>query len=68
MSEQIEDGGPAFPIHGGCDHYGISVRDGLAALAMLGLVVARGFGDETAKRAYRIADAMLKQRLVPSDS
>lgn len=75
MSEQIHDGGPAFPVStsdpriGHQDGYGtwqfpgLSVRDYFAAKAMQS-IVGRGFNtwDLVAERAYEMADAMLAAR------
>ena len=76
MSNQINDGGPAFP----CVYYsepigsigpqltikgGLSIRDYFAAAALE--KASRGSdrnADEIAKRAFYIADAMLKARKV----
>ena len=76
MSNQINDGGPAFP----CVYYsepigsigpqltikgGLSIRDYFAAAALE--KASRGSdrnADEIAKRAFYIADAMLKAREV----
>ena len=75
MSEQINDGGPAFhsiTIKGGdnynaptkCYHKGMSLRDWFAgqALASRGLYGANVRENEVAKECYAIADAMLKAR------
>lgn len=75
MSEQIKDGGPAFPVSTSDpriwhqDGYstwqfpGLSVRDYFAAKAMQS-IVERGFNtwDLVAERAYEMADAMLAAR------
>jgi hypothetical protein len=72
MSE-IKDGGPAFPVHRDYEAFnpGMSLRDYFAAKAMAtfmhGAVLPPGFDareqlDFTAKRAYEVADALLKAR------
>ena len=60
------DGGPAFPIGSGDmrDPTGMTLRDYFAGLAMQGLLTHddEGLIPETARDAYRYADAMLKAR------
>ncbi len=68
MSAPINDGGPAFPMGyhpegNNADHFGMTLRDYFAANALE--KASRGSNrsaDEIAKRAYYIADAMLKAR------
>lgn len=69
-------GGNAFPFEGGENnnsqpHSGMSLRDYLAAKAMQGELSAhtnvRADVDFIASLAYRMADAMLKQREVKND-
>jgi len=56
------DGGPAFPIaHSHLIQSGMSLRDYLAAKAMQALAQGNYF-DATARQAYMIADAMLRER------
>lgn len=67
-----KDGGPAFPvtelnqstgfIH--AQHFGMSLRDHFAGLAMQAIQSAGGRYslDMVAADAYQIADAMLKER------
>ena len=57
-------GGPAFPIRATEDivYTGLSIRDYFAAKAMQALVNNNYF-DGAAMNAYRMADAMLKERL-----
>lgn len=74
MSEKINDGGPAFPLKGPLtsDCLGMSLRDYFAAKALAGMELTAednmGIGSfwysasRLAKRAYSIADAMLKER------
>ena len=74
MSNQINDGGPAFPherqirCHGeviDCEvESGISIRDYFAAGALQGLLADGGGAswNDDAKSAYLAADAMLKAR------
>ena len=70
MSEQIEDGGPAFPIASvGCgQHPGMTLRDWFAGQAMIGLCSGINSGSDAwlincaADLAYQIADAMLEAR------
>lgn len=61
-----ETGGPAFPqTHGQVQYYGMTLRDYFAAKAMQGLLADLGIRverHELARRAYEIADAMLKAR------
>lgn len=66
MSEQIKDGGPAFPVESatwqGC---GMNLRDYFAAMAMQGDWAqgnASGDFSEDADRYYQMADAMLSAR------
>jgi hypothetical protein len=60
------DGGPAFPTPAGIQHNdGMTLRDYFAAAALE--KASRGSdrnADEIAKRAFYIADAMLKAREV----
>ena len=71
MSNQINDGGPAFPNVPPDSQYskwdmGMTLRDYFAAAALQGLM-ADGGGtswDDDAKAAYRAADAMIKAREV----
>ena len=81
MSEEFNDGGPAFPVadtvvedkiyHGSYNeagHPGMSLRDYFAAKAMQGELSSQTDEsvwtrtDGLARRAYVIADAMLKAR------
>ena len=75
MSEQIDDGGPAFVIPGGgCLAAGMTLRDYFAAAALQGMVgvavadAARNrvkperIPPQLATGAYAIADAMLAAR------
>jgi hypothetical protein len=74
MSEQPKDGGPAFPPHFqnpkgvGFDLGGMSLRDYFAAAALTKLsddgmpFDTRKYAD-IAATSYRIADAMLAERL-----
>ena len=74
MSNQINDGGPAFPSppsqHSNGFYStgnGMTLRDYFAAAALQGLMAAHTSGgclvdDLYAKYAYDLADAMLKQR------
>jgi hypothetical protein len=70
MNQPINDGGPAFPVvfqhdEATSECYGISIRDYFAAAALE--KASRGSdrnADEIAKRAFYIADAMLKAREV----
>ena len=60
-------GGPAFPLKEPltCDNEGLSLRDYFAAKAMQSLVSiidGDGWMDNCAECAYRVADAMLKER------
>ena len=69
MSEQINDGGDAFPHPDGS--FGMSMRDYFAAKALSGLATkkipdedstAKAYMRLMAKDAYYIADAMLAER------
>jgi hypothetical protein len=72
MSEQIDNGGPAFPIQYGGK--GMTLRDYFAAAALQGaMVTAKGLGEIEADTRrellkqfgsllYEIADAMLAAR------
>ncbi len=56
------DGGAAFPVaHSHLIQSGMSLRDYLAAKAMQALAQGNYF-DATARQAYMIADAMLRER------
>lgn len=64
-------GGPAFPTvtDGVCIDEGVTVRDFMAAHALLGLLGAKGVGPEApaiiARACYIMADAMLLERQAP---
>ena len=73
--EKKNDGGPAFPVPHSIDgnwvkepvpeFCGMSLRDHFAGLAMQSLVgngASLGSDEGLAKRAYSVADAMLKAR------
>jgi hypothetical protein len=73
MSEQLKDGGPAFPCE--WDYInsnreaanGMTLRDFFAAKAMQQIIGDERFvlgcdPDQVADRAYMYADAMLKRR------
>lgn len=66
MSEQINDGGPAFPAPYNNDGVGMSLRDWFAGQALVALPHTGCGGDlhieDAAKAAYQMADAMLKAR------
>ena len=66
MSENINDGGPAFPLSGPLttsDSLGMTLRDYFAAKAMQSLVALdRTAATMTAEYAYAMADAMLAAR------
>ena len=57
-------GGPAFPHSGlGSDADGMTLRDYFAAKAMQALITRISMsGGDQARKAYEIADAMLKAR------
>ena len=66
-----ETGGPAFPLKGPfmqSDECGMTLRDYFAARAMQGFVDEVGCNsdqkwfDEIAEGAYKVADAMLRER------
>jgi len=65
----INDGGPAFPTdseHQSGPHTwhsaGMTLRDYFAAKAMQALARSGNYFDATARQAYMIADAMLRER------
>ena len=71
MTDNIETGGPAFPVpinpgepyfgHSPCD--GMTLRDYFAAKAMQGYLTANHFPvDSVARWSYEVADAMLRAR------
>lgn len=74
MSDQIKDGGPAFPVplnegqsyqgHAPCD--GMTLRDYFAAKAMQGFCAngPENFEDmeQVAEQSYELADYMISQR------
>jgi len=69
MTNQINDGGPAFPRTGADGHTspqsGMSLRDYFAAAALQGMDLNFELTAKTyATDAYAIADAMLKAREV----
>ena len=71
MSNQINDGGPAFPNVPPDSQYsdwdkGMTLRDYFAAAALQGLLADGGGAswNDDAKSAYLAADAMLKAREV----
>lgn len=73
MSNQINDGGPAFPARDwqakGNHHPGMTLRDYFAAAALQPLVTSaieldHSKWDAAVQHAYLIADAMLKAREV----
>jgi hypothetical protein len=65
MSNEINTGGPAFPLNweqkGEFWAFGMTLRDYFAAKAMQGLMLAE-IGTHVPSEAYRIADAMMKAR------
>lgn len=76
MSDKREDGGPAFPAKdmGKTQCAGLSIRDYFAGQALAGLLASpheipwkkKGYGDPgeaCAVAAYKMADAMLAERL-----
>ena len=67
MTNQPNDGGPAFPTMDNSEHYrhmGLSLRDYFAAAALTGLLsYYPNFDcDDYAADAYKLADEMLKAR------
>lgn len=63
MSEQIDDGGPAFAIPGGgCLAAGMSLRDYFAAAVIPSILSHLADIDMATCGAYFIADAMLAAR------
>lgn len=71
MTNQINDGGPAFPLQSIGPEFqpgysGMTLRDYFAAAALQGLLCNGGgpSWDGDAKNAYQAADAMLKAREV----
>jgi len=60
VSNQINDGGPAFPTPAGIQHNdGITLRDYFAAAALQGLLAYDGDCSTAIGLAYHTADAML---------
>ena len=65
VHEVKSTGGPAFPIgipEAKIVYTGLSIRDYFAAKAMQALMRENYF-ESTARNAYHMADAMLKERL-----
>ena len=63
MSNQINDGGPAFPTPAGIQHNdGMTLRDYFAAAALQGLLAYDGDCSTAIGLAYHTADAMLDWR------
>ena len=68
MTNQPNDGGPAFPTMDNSEHYrhmGMTLRDYFAAAALQGLVAnpeSSGKWDDFARDAYSYADAMIKAK------
>ena len=69
MSEEINDGGPAYPVRNAAEYqaHGMSLRDHFAGLVMGGICTEgplpkRDEIDYLAERSYQIADAMLRAR------
>ena len=68
MAEKINDGGPVFPSEIETISKGISLRDYFATKAIEGAASGDGglpdssYCQLIAKRAYELADAMLKAR------
>ena len=67
MTNQINDGGPAFPADFQLYSTGMTLRDYFAAAALQGFMAAHTSGgclvdDLYAKYSYDLADAMLKAR------
>ena len=71
MSNQINDGGPAFPLQSIGPEFqpgysGMTLRDYFAAAALQGLLADGGGSswEADAKNAYQAADAMIRAREV----
>jgi hypothetical protein len=64
MSDEINDGGSAFPAMapGGYCTPGMSLRDWFAGQALQGLLAARNDCHNSAHDAYLLADMMLELR------
>ena len=68
MAEKINDGGPVFPCEIGTTTKGMTLRDYFATKAIEGAASGDGglpdssYCQLIAKRAYELADAMLKAR------
>ena len=66
MTENIDDGGPAFPVDRAArKHDGMSLRDWFAGMAMQGLLSDpryEGTQAQAVESSYRTADAMLAER------
>lgn len=60
------EGGPAFPGEMGAFNRGMTLRDYFAAHILSGMLAdpnLKGKAEEWASRSYRLADAMLAERL-----
>lgn len=73
MSNEIKDGGSAFPIMDAnaqgipvCVEFGMSLRDYFAAKVLCGWPATYSDEASHARASYRMADAMLKAREVKS--
>jgi hypothetical protein len=68
MSDEINDGGPAFPNNDahGCAYSGMTLLDWFAGQALMGFCSHPNSGlwtkDEVAMDSYSYADAMIKAR------
>ena len=66
MSQQTNDGGPAFPVPHPRQDRGMTLRDWFAGQALAGTMAYPNSGtytvEENAVFCYKVADAMLKAR------
>lgn len=70
MTENTDDGGPAFPVNDlsgysigpGFPAHGMTLMDWFAGQALAGLLAHDGDEPEVAKWAYAIASDMIKER------
>lgn len=63
MSDEKDDGGPAFPTPGKAFEFtGLTIRDYFAAKALAQIDIMNLNNGATAQYAYEIADAMIQER------
>lgn len=63
MSDEINNGGPAFPTNEGDTYDGMTLRDWFAGQAMVGLMSGGGYPRSIVPElAYKLADDMIAER------